>query len=81
MFLDAKDVDDAKEFNIFELTNPYSTRLKIPIELKCMIALRMLGRDLCCDDMYDLSSVPISTCNKIYRQFIKGMSENVYLTI
>jgi len=60
-------VDDAKQFNIFEPTDPYSTRLKIPIELKCMIALRMLERDLCCDDMYYLSSVPINTCNKIYR--------------
>jgi hypothetical protein len=27
---------DLKEFNIFDLSNPYSTRLKIPIELKCM---------------------------------------------
>jgi len=71
-------VDDAKEFNIFDLQNPYSTRLKIPIELKCMISLRMLGRDLCCDDMFELSSIPLSTCNKIYRQFIKGMSEKVY---
>jgi hypothetical protein len=71
-------VEDAKEFNIFDLSNPYSTRLKIPIELKCMIALRMLGRDLCCDDIFELSFVPISTCNKIYRQFIKGMAEKVY---
>ena len=71
-------VDDAKEFNIFEMNNPYSTRLKIPIELKCMIALRMLGRDLCCDDVFELSYVPLSSCNKFYRQFIKGFANKVY---
>jgi len=71
-------VEDAKEFNIFNLDNPYSTRLKIPIEMKCMAALRMLGRDLCCDDVFELSHIPLSTCNRIYRQFIQGMAEKVY---
>ena len=75
-FLDL--VNDVKEYNIFNLNNPYSNNLKIPIELKCMVALRMLGRDLCCDDIFEMSSIPISSCNKIYRQFIKGVTEKIY---
>ncbi len=62
-------MNDVKKSNIFHLSNPYSNNLKIPIELKCMVALRMLGRDLCCDDVFEMSSIPISSCNKIYRQF------------
>ena len=71
-------VNDVKEYNIFNLNNPYSNNLKIPIELKCMVALRMLGRDLCCDDVFEMSCIPISSCNKIYRQFIKGVAEKLY---
>jgi len=71
-------VDECKEVNIFNMSNPYSTNLKIPIELKILIALRMLGRDLCCDDVYEMSFVPISSCNKFYKQFIKGITEKLY---
>jgi len=75
-FLDL--VNDVKEYNIFNLNNPYSNNLKIPIELKCMVALRMLWRDLCCDDIFEMSSIPISSCNKIYCQFIKGVTEKLH---
>ena len=71
-------VDECKEVNIFDMSNPYSTNLKIPIELKILIALRMLGRDLCCDDIFEMSLVPISSCNKFYKQFIKGITEKLY---
>ena len=71
-------VEDVKEYNVFNLNNPYSTNLKIPIELKCMVALRMLGRDLCCDDVFEMSSIPISSCNKFYKQFIRGVTEKLY---
>jgi len=71
-------VEDVKEYNIFNLNNPYSKNLKIPIELKCMVSLRMLGRDLICDDVFEMSCIPLSTCNKIYRQFIKGFAEKLY---
>jgi len=43
-------VNDVKEYSIFNLNNPYSNNLMIPMELKCMVALRMLGRDLCFDE-------------------------------
>ena len=71
-------MNDVKEYSIFNLSNPYSNNLKIPIELKCMIALTMLWRDLCCDDIFEMSSIPISSCNKIYRQFIKGLTEKLH---
>jgi len=61
-----------------EYNNPYSNNLKIPIELKCMVSLRMLDRDLCCDDIFDMSCIPLSICNKIYRLFIKGFTEKLY---
>jgi len=71
-------VEECKEVNIFDMKNPYSTNLKIPIELKILIALRMLGRDLCCDDIFEMSLVPISSCNRFYKQFIKGITEKLY---
>ena len=55
-------MNDVKEYNIFNLNNPYSNNLKVHIELKCMVALRMLGRDMC-DDIYEMPCIPISSKN------------------
>jgi hypothetical protein len=42
----------------------------IPIEIKVMIALRILGRDACADDCAELSFVHESTANRIFHKFI-----------
>jgi Plant transposon protein len=46
---------------------------KIPVEFKIMVALRILGRDHDCDSVYEVSGVPASTCNYLFRQFVSGM--------
>ena len=51
---------------------------KIPEEFKLMIALRILGRASCADDMCELSWVGESTCNSIFHQFCHGFVDNYY---
>ena len=59
-----------KEKNIFGMIN----HSRIPVEIKTMIALRILGRGSTADDMFEMSGVGESTCNAIFKQFIRGMS-------
>ena len=47
---------------------------KIPVAVKCMVALRILGRGSSCDDICEMSGVGESTVNSIFKQFIFGMS-------
>lgn len=42
---------------------------KIPVEFKVMIALRIIARDTCADTGSELSAVPKSTCNAIFKSF------------
>jgi hypothetical protein len=58
------------EKNVFRMKN----KSPIPIEIKCMVALRILGRGSCADDMSEMSGVGESTCNSIFKRFIAGMS-------
>jgi hypothetical protein len=50
----------------------------IPLEFKVMIALRIMGRDTDCDTACELSGVPKSTCNTIFKQFCEGFSHCFY---
>ena len=45
----------------------------IPVEIKCLIALRILGRGHSADDNWDGSGVAESTCTAIFHKFIRGM--------
>lgn len=49
-------------------------RVKIPIELKLLACLRMLGRGECADTVAELSEIPASTLNVIFKKFIKNFS-------
>mmetsp|Transcript_110408 Transcript_110408/g.216496 ORF Transcript_110408/g.216496 Transcript_110408/m.216496 type:complete len:380 (-) Transcript_110408:798-1937(-) len=57
--------------NIFNMV--YAS--KIPLEIKVMISLRILGGGSCCDDMCEMSGVGESTCNRIFHTFVVGMSK------
>ena len=48
-----------------------SYRFSIPIEIKALIVLRILGRDACADDCYELSLVSETSCNRIFLFFLK----------
>jgi hypothetical protein len=52
----------------------------IPVELKVLACLRILGRGSCADEITELSSEMIgeSTVYTIFREFVEGMAERVY---
>ena len=53
-------------------------RVRVPIELKVMVALRILGRGNCLDDIYEMSGVPSSSISTILHQFVYGMVANYF---
>lgn len=51
----------------------------IPIEFKILIALGILGRGNCCDDLNEFSSVGESTCNSIFHKFVKEFVDKFFI--
>jgi hypothetical protein len=45
-----------------------------PLEIKTLVALRILARGSCCDDIAELSGCGESSCNAYFHQFVNGMS-------
>ena len=60
--------------NVFE----YRGTSGVPIEIKIMIALRILGRDGVADDCTELSFVGESTCLEIFKKFVSNYSRHYY---
>jgi hypothetical protein len=58
------------EFNIFEQKDKYRT--KIPIEIKLLLCLRVLGRDECMDSIGEFCQVRPNTCLFYFHKFIKN---------
>ena len=52
-------VDIHRDQNIFGIKN--TARVKIPIEIKLLCCLQVLGRDDCCDQIEKMSDVPQKT--------------------
>ena len=53
-------------------------KLFVPIELKILVALRILGRDAKADDIAELSDVGESTANhNIFKTFVREFSKTV----
>jgi hypothetical protein len=65
-----------KEHNIFNLKK--ERKGIIPIELKIMAALRVLGRGSCCDDIAEMSEIGESTANHIFKMFVQGMAKSIF---
>jgi hypothetical protein len=55
-----------------------SEKERIPLEFKVLAALRMLGRDSCSDTISELSSMGESTCNGIFKSFLKQFANALY---
>jgi hypothetical protein len=53
-------------------------RRLIPNELKLLVALRILGRDAIADDCNEFCGIGESTCNTIFKTFVKGFSKLYY---
>lgn len=56
-------------FNVFEIRRENS--VEVPLEIKVLIVLRMLGRGECADTLADLSKVSESHCRTIFLLFVK----------
>jgi hypothetical protein len=67
-------VVQAREFNLFN----QKRQGKIPFEFKLLIGLRILGRDLACDELDELLNIGGSTINTIFKQFVQGMATKLY---
>jgi hypothetical protein len=58
--------------NIFEHTD--QRKVRIPIEIQVLCALRILARDCCADTITEISNVGNSTVNTIFHKFVKNFS-------
>ena len=69
-------VPQCEENNIFGLKRKADGSVFgiIPLEIKILIALRILGRGNCCDDLNEFTQVGESTCNNYFKQFVKAFS-------
>ena len=73
MFLEI--VEECKEHNVFGIPVRKS---KILIEYKVLACLKILGRDLCCDEIDEVLNISESTVNKFFHQFITNFANAVY---
>jgi len=62
------------EHNVF----PAKYESRIPVEIKAMIGLRILGRGNCADDISEWSGVGASTVHSIWHKFIRGVSKFMF---
>jgi hypothetical protein len=49
--------------------------VRVPLEFKILVSLRILGRGNVADDIFEMSKVPESTCNTIFHRFCEKFSE------
>jgi hypothetical protein len=68
-------VEECKEHNVFGIPVRKS---KILIEYKVLACLKILGRDLCCDEIDEVLNISESTVNKFFHQFITNFANAVY---
>ena len=67
-------VEECRQHNIFEMK--YET--KIPVEFRVLVALRILGRDACADEIEEFLNIGESTANYIFKQYITGCVKYLY---
>ena len=63
-----------KKYGIFK----QQRQSKIPMEIKIMVGLRILGRGNCMDDISELTGLGETTCNEIFREFIDGLGVKMF---
>ena len=64
-------VPDCKANDVFDNNQDHFI---VPIELKILIALRILGRDACADDCSENTGVSEQSCNRYFKQFVINYS-------
>ena len=64
-------IDLCNKKAVFNTNRDYGT---VPIELKVLIGLRILGRGNVTDDIAEMSGVPPSSIARFFAQFVKGFA-------
>jgi hypothetical protein len=69
-------VPKAIEYNIFDSIGT----TQIPVEIKILIALRILGRDSCLDDIKELAGdvIGASTISNIFKTFVTNFAAHIF---
>ena len=73
MFLEV--VEECKEHNVFGIPIRKS---KIAIEFKVLSCMKILGRDLCADEIDEKLNIGESTVNKFFKMFITNYAAAMY---
>ena len=73
MFLEI--VEECKQYNVFGVQQRKS---KISIEFKVLSCLKIMGRDLCADEIDERLNIAESTVNKFFKDFIFNYAEALY---
>jgi hypothetical protein len=68
-------VKECNDFNVFG--EPVRKR-KIPTEFKVLASLRILGRDLCCDEIEERLNISESHTNVFFKQFLHNYAEKFF---
>ena len=69
-------VPECDRLNVFEVRD--LARVRIPTDFKVLICLRILGRGTYQDDIAEMSGSFKSTCNKVFRQFLRNFTPAFY---
>ena len=73
MFLEI--VEECKQYNVFGVQIRKS---KIATEYKVLSCLKILGRDLCADELDENLNIAESTVNKFFKMFITNYANSLY---
>jgi len=66
------------EKNIFGNKEGQENKIRIPIEFKILIALRVLGRGNCFDDIAELADTFESTAHAVFKQFVWNFAKEFF---
>jgi hypothetical protein len=69
-------VSECNRVNLFNIKS--ESRVRVPTEFKVLIALRILGRGNCYDEISELSGSHESTCHAIFHEFVNAFVDHFY---
>jgi len=69
-------VPECDRLNVFEVKD--YARVRLPTEFKILICLRILGRGAYHDDIANMARSFKSTCNTVFRQFVRNFTPSFY---
>jgi hypothetical protein len=62
-------IERCREVNLFDISHPHLVR--VPLEFKVLMAIRVLARGNCADDIAEMSDGHESTINSVFKYFVE----------